>query len=165
MLRNCPRAHNHRVRSCCFTRIFFFLSKLYFGETHHLFCTLLLCLSLIIASNIYGEEKKIKLKVYNCLLKICELTNPWNILSFLGCYRNIFQMTAASSTTQLGNTKKKKNRLWTWYIQDHISSETHWPGMKWLPYYDFIISCLSGVLGKSLGLHFLSFIWFHFSFW
>ena len=133
MLCNWPRAHNHRVCFCCFTRNFF-LSKLYCGVTYHLFCTTVLCLSLIIPSNIYGEEKKIKLKVYNCLLKICELTNPQNIQSFPRCYRNIFQMTAASPTTQLGNIKKID---YGHNIQGQISSETHWPGVKQLPYYNF----------------------------
>lgn len=103
---NCPRAHNHRVRSHCFTGIFFSF-KVVLWEAHHLFCTPVSCLSLIIASDIYGKKKKIQLKVYNCLFKICELTNPQNIKSSLRRYRHIFQITKVSLTLQLGNIKEQ----------------------------------------------------------
>lgn len=116
---NCPRAHNHRVCSHCFTGIFF-LSKLYFGEAHHLFCTPVSCLSLIIASDIYGEKKKIQLKVYNCLFKICKLTNPQNIKSSLRCCRHIFQIIEVFLTIQLGNIKEQTLAI---LDSDLVSSE------------------------------------------
>lgn len=85
---------------------FFFLSKLYFWEIYHLFSAPISCLSLIIAPDIYGEEKIIKVKVYNCLFQIRGLTNPQNIKSAPRCCKNIFQITEASPTAQLGNIKE-----------------------------------------------------------
>lgn len=64
---------------------YFFLSELSFWETHHLSCTPVTGLPLIIAPDIYGEVKKIKLKMCSCLFKIYALANLENVKSFLSC--------------------------------------------------------------------------------
>lgn len=91
---------------------YFFLSDLSFWEMHHLFCTPVTALHLITAPDIYGEVKKIKLKMFSCLFKIYALTNLQNVKTSLSCWRNIFHIIEASLCAQLGDSK---HRWWPWY--------------------------------------------------